>query len=376
MQQIKTILLMLLGLIVGLGASAQGVVTGTNLNIGSGNTLTQSGTNLRGNAIGENHWLEGFCSLAVGKNDTLLEPCMSSIALGLENRLCGNNSMALGNGIKIQGLRNIGIGNNVKATGTTQCIVIGSGLLGNTLNPVLYLENDYENSLMIGFRSTRPTLTISPSPNDYPAGDSTNKTGKIAIGDVPIADITAKLHIRSDYGEDAGIFLESKDPETTNTFIRLRDEDHGIEVDSLQRMKIKSMSGDQKKPIIIDGIVGINIGEVYYDYLTNALGSLYVRGGIVTEKVSIKRYGLQWWPDFVFHSNYRLMPMQDLREYIAINHHLPDVPSEAEVMENGIELGDMQSILLKKIEEMTLYMLQQQETIEQLEHRIAELEGK
>ena len=52
------------------------------------------------------------------------------------------------------------------------------------------------------------------------------------------------------------------------------------------------------------------------------------------------------------------------------------MPSEAEVMEKGIELGDMQSILLKKIEELTLYMLQQQETIDRLETRIAELEDR
>ena len=136
------------------------------------------------------------------------------------------------------------------------------------------------------------------------------------------------------------------------------------------------MHGIQKKPILIDGIVGINVGSPYYGYMDNAQNTLYVRGGIVTDKVTIKRYGLSWWPDYVFCSDYQLMPLDDLREYITTNHHLPNVPSEAEVMENGIELGDMQSVLLEKIEEMTLYLLQQQETIEQLEHRIAELEGE
>ena len=96
-------------------------------------------------------------------------------------------------------------------------------------------------------------------------------------------------------------------------------------------------------------------------------------GGIITEKVTIK-YRAEWWPDYVFSPDYQLMPIKELRNYISKNQHLPEVPAETEVMEDGIELGDMQGVLLRKIEELTLYMLQQQETIEHLERRIAELE--
>lgn len=374
MKQVITTLIIILGLLFSLSANAQNIVTGSNLNIGTNNTL--SGTSPHGNAIGENHWLEGLFSLAVGRNDTILEVSTGSLTLGTENRICGNGSMAIGNGIKIQGQRNVGIGNEIKVMATSRSMVIGNGLLGSTLKPDMFLENSFENSLMIGFKSIHPTLTVGPSPNNYPSGDTLGKTGKVAIGDVPVTDIAAKLHIRSDYGENAGLILESKDPATSNAFIRMRDAGHGIEVDSLKRMKIKSMDGIQKKPVLIDGIVGINVGSPYYGYMDNAQNTLYVRGGIVTDKVTIKHYGLSWWPDYVFCSDYQLMPLKDLREYITANHHLPNVPSEAEVMENGIELGDMQSVLLEKIEEMTLYLLQQQETIEQLEHRIAELEGE
>lgn len=373
MKQAKTTLLVLLGLAFGLNATAQSVVTGTNLNIGTNNTL--SGTLPRGNAIGENHWLEGLFSLAVGKNDTILEVSTGSTALGTENRICGNGSMAIGNGIKIQGMCNIGIGNEIKATAISRSMTIGSGLLGTSLKPDMFLENNYENSLLIGFHSTRPTLTVGPSPNDYPTGDTLSKTGKIAIGDVPLPDIAAKLHIRSDFGEDAGIILESKDT-TANTFIKLRDEGHGIEVDGEGSMIVKSMSGSQKMPVIVNGVVGINIDVDDYSSINTSSYSLLVKSGIITTKVAIKPYNFLWWHDYVFYPDYKLMPLQDLRKYISANHHLPDVPSEAEVMENGIELGNMQGILLKKIEEMTLYMLQQQETIERLEQRIAELERK
>jgi hypothetical protein len=114
---------------------------------------------------------------------------------------------------------------------------------------------------MVGFLSSKPTLTVGPSPNTL--GEVINRTGKVAIGDVPVPDIAAKLHIRSDEGEDAGIFVEPKDS-SSNTFIRLRDEDHGIEVDNNGDMSITA--GDntmdlQSTNITLTGKVGINIAN-------------------------------------------------------------------------------------------------------------------
>lgn len=274
MKQIKSILLVLLGLVFSLSASAQSVVTGSNLNIGTNNTL--SGTVPRGNAIGENHWLEGVSSLVVGIRDTILEVSTGSMAFGTDNRIRGNGSMAIGNGIKIQGMCNIGIGNEIKATNASHCMVIGNGLIGSAFEPDMFLENNFENSLMIGFKSIHPTLSVGPSPNDYPTGDTLDKTGKVAIGDVPIPDIAAKLHIRSDYDEDAGIILESKDPSTVNTFIRLRDEGHGIEVDHKGAMTLRSMDGQNLGSLVIQGRVGINSTNESDTY------ALAVNGGILT----------------------------------------------------------------------------------------------
>ena len=350
------------------------VVEGAKLNIGEGNTVSCIGSG----ALGHSNIVGAINSFAVGYCDTIdAQSANNSFTLGTSNRIGGCSSFGFGQDVKVSWAYGLGLGRYLKATGEADCMIIGSGFCSLGLKPKLYFENQYDHSLMIGFHSTRPTLTIGPSPNDYPYGDTLSKTGKIAIGDVPIPEIGAKLHIRSDYGEDAGIILESKDSETANSFIRLRDEDHGIEVDNLKRMRIKSMDGNQKMPVLIDGIVGINLGNVYCNYLSpNARYALYVHGGIITDKVAIKHYGLSWWPDYVFYPEYHLLPLKDLQTYINDNHHLPDVPSEAEVMENGIELGNIQGLLLKKIEETTLYLLQQQEIIEQLEQRIAELEGK
>jgi len=61
------------------------------------------------------------------------------------------------------------------------------------------------------------------------------------------------------------------------------------------------------------------------------------------------------------------MPLPELETYITTNHHLPDVPSEAEVLEKGLDLGEFNATLLKKVEELTLYIIEQDKRIQQLE---------
>lgn len=361
----------------GISANAQDV-SGSNLNIGTNNVIATGST--AGSAIGDHLRVYSNYSLAIGFGDTLTQGGHNSLVVGGSNKMGGSGSISAGLNNQVLTDYSIGFGRYVKTSANAGCMAIGVGLYGTQTRPALYMENQYDNSLMIGFLSTRPTFTVSPSYTDYfNDGNITNRTGKVAIGDVPIPDIAAKLHIRSDEGEDAGIILEPKDLENSNTFIQMRDEHHGIEVDEDGVTTIKSLALDYngyeiKRPLLLKGIVGVNVPEDHRDDLTNAY-ALWVNGGVVTEKVTIKATG-SWWSDYVFNPDYPLMPTGDLREYIGANRHLPDVPSEAEVMEKGIELGDMQSILLKKIEELTLYMLQQQETIDRLETRIAELEDR
>jgi hypothetical protein len=69
--------------------------------------------------------------------------------------------------------------------------------------------------------------------------------------------------------------------------------------------------------------------------------------------------------DYVFHSSYRLRPLSEVEQYIQENHHLPEVPSAEEVAREGLNLGDNQVTLLKKIEELTLYVIEQNKKQEQ-----------
>jgi hypothetical protein len=75
------------------------------------------------------------------------------------------------------------------------------------------------------------------------------------------------------------------------------------------------------------------------------------------------------WADFVFEPDYQLPSLQDLETYIKINKHLPDVPSASEVAKEGLDLGEMNKILLQKIEELTLHVIELEKKINVLQKK-------
>ena len=94
---------------------------------------------------------------------------------------------------------------------------------------------------------------------------------------------------------------------------------------------------------------------------------LFVKDGIKTEKIKVEIATENGWADYVFAKNYKLMPLQEVENYININGHLPEVPTTDEAIKNGIELKEMNILLLKKVEELTLHAIEQNKRIEQLE---------
>ena len=97
---------------------------------------------------------------------------------------------------------------------------------------------------------------------------------------------------------------------------------------------------------------------------------LYVGKGILTEHIRVALKGSSGWSDYVFDPDYKLRPIQELNTYINENHHLPNIPSAAEVVKEGIDLGQMDSKLLAKIEELTLYIIQMQKEIDGLNKKM------
>jgi hypothetical protein len=97
---------------------------------------------------------------------------------------------------------------------------------------------------------------------------------------------------------------------------------------------------------------------------TSPIYRLDVNGTIHAKEVKVDLNG---WPDFVFTPTYKLKNLYEVEQYIIANGKLPEIPSAKDVEQNGINIGDMQARLLQKIEELTLYTIEQNKKIIELE---------
>jgi hypothetical protein len=126
--------------------------------------------------------------------------------------------------------------------------------------------------------------------------------------------------------------------------------------------------GTYTEAMRITGAGSVGIGTVKTN---DAAYKLFVESGIRTAKVKVDASAN--WPDYVFHATYRLRSLREVEQYIKQYHHLPEVPSTEEVEKEGVNLGDNQAVLLKKIEELTLYVIEQEKQIDKLINENREL---
>lgn len=117
--------------------------------------------------------------------------------------------------------------------------------------------------------------------------------------------------------------------------------------------------------IIQNGNIGIGS--------TNPTNKLDVNGTVHSKEVKVDMNG---WSDFVFKKDYDLPTLAEVEKYIEEKGHLENIPSEEEVLKNGINLGEMNSKLLQKIEELTLYIIQQEKKYSSQSEEIESLKKK
>lgn len=122
------------------------------------------------------------------------------------------------------------------------------------------------------------------------------------------------------------------------------------------------------KGLYIDVTGNVGIGT-----LNPGSFKLAVQGKIGAHEVIVTT---ERWADFVFDDTYDLTSLAELKAFIKTNKHLPEIPTAEEVGKKGVSVGEMNAKLLQKIEELTLYTLQQQEVIEALLYRVEQLENK
>ena len=131
-----------------------------------------------------------------------------------------------------------------------------------------------------------------------------------------------------------------------------------------------------------------NTGPLYiyrngsYPFIANADGNFTMGGynaalgyrfSIYGKAIAYEFTSLPYasWPDYVFADDYKLKPLSEVKKFISENKHLPNIPAAAEIEKNGIQLGDMSKRLMEKVEELTLYIIQLQEQVDELKKKTA-----
>jgi hypothetical protein len=114
----------------------------------------------------------------------------------------------------------------------------------------------------------------------------------------------------------------------------------------------------------ITGTGNVGIGT------TNPDAKLSVNGTVHAREV---RVNLNGWPDYVFHENYILPSLNEVKRYIENNHHLPEMPSASQVANDGLNLGEINKVLTKKVEELTLYLIDLNARLKKQQNEIRKL---
>ncbi|NML38119.1 hypothetical protein HHL17_13015 [Chitinophaga sp. G-6-1-13] len=124
-------------------------------------------------------------------------------------------------------------------------------------------------------------------------------------------------------------------------------------------------AGTERIRISPNGYVGIGTNKPY--------SMLSVAGDIMAMRVKVTRTG---WADYVFDSAYVLPSLEAVEKHIRQNKHLPGIQAEAVILKEGLDLGDMQQQQMKKIEELTLYLIEQNKKMEKLQQQLLQQEAR
>jgi len=286
--------------------------------------------------------LAGDSLIYFGDSTMVMNTILHNIYPNLPNQT-NNKGIGIGSQYLLNaGQNSVVIGHRAAAqTNSNYSVVIGTGILPNGASLINYTPN----SIMLGTNSNLPTLFLSPANGTY------NSTGKVGIATTtPGTNYIDPDQLKLDVHGDARFYKHNN---TTN-YVRISQDYSNSLIDNFGNGALLINYASGKDVHIANGPVKANL-HVGKD--------LYVCGIIKTTKVEVRPP----WCDYVFKPDYKLRSLTEVEQYIQQNGHLPEIPSETEVDTNGIELSDMVSKLLLKIEELTLYAIEQEKRIKELE---------
>ena len=290
-------------------------------------------------------------------------------------------------GISSTGTDNVGIGNyslTSNGAGSRNTAIGMHALRSNVIGDdnlafgraALYNSNGGSNNSAIGSAALFSNTTGS---NNLAIGTNAmylNQTGSsnVAIGASSLFQVTGDYNIG--IGRSAG----SNKNGSGNIYIGYTSGSAAVLTSESDKLYIAN--SNTVTPLIY-GDFGLAkylaIGEVAVADRAAATSGGYrllVKGGMITEKIKVATAGTADWADYVFDTDYKVMPLEKVEAFIKENKHLPNVPSTQEVMANGNDLGKTDAKLLEKIEELTLYMIEMNKEIKALKKENEQLKKK
>jgi hypothetical protein len=173
-------------------------------------------------------------------------------------------------------------------------------------------------------------------------------------------------------GGDNNNFLFSN-PNAANTS---NDPRGGIWLDNDGRFKLRSVTGYGfafRSTADTFDILNINDNGLSIGTQTMPSGyKLAVNGSAIATAIFVKLYSE--WPDYVFKPAYQLRPLTEVKAYIVQNQRLPEIPSADEIAKEGLNLGEMNKLLMKKVEELTLYLIEKDQIISEQQKKLSDQE--
>ncbi|WP_419699069.1 hypothetical protein [Mucilaginibacter sp. NFX135] len=205
---------------------------------------------------------------------------------------------------------------------------------GNSANTYVTI-----NKGNVGIGTTSPNANLEVAGKFVVAGNNSNLDNRNGTVSLSFLENTGKMLIGWNRTQGAGEtdFISNQGGGNVGGFAFYNHSNTGTE------NQLMWLTGDGRLMIgLATGYTGNN--------------KLAVGGGIIAESVTVKLQAN--WPDYVFKKDYQLKPLSEVKAYIDQNQHLPEIPSEQEISKNGLNLGEMNKLLMKKVEELTLYLIE------------------
>jgi hypothetical protein len=253
-------------------------------------------------------------------------------------------------------------GNNNTSGSRNVIIGVNGGSSNTTGTDNTYIGNASNGSALLTFATAIGANASVTTSNTVVLG-KTDAT--VVIGGTGISGTPAKLEITSGITDKSGLKFVNL---TSASAPGSGGSGKVLSVDSFGNVILVSLTGATVSSV--GGPVAENWkesdGYLYNNSTTGVVikgtgldgNALIVKGGVLSKEVNVKVEGSEAWPDYVFKPNYKRMTLGEVEKFIAINGHLPNVPSATEMVANGNNLGKTDVKLLEKVEELTLYLLE------------------